>query len=69
MILKEKISKAFDQLQTMEIKATKGNMDALEYALIVLREVYLEIEKQESAIATATGDKENKKAGEESGAV
>ncbi len=60
MTLKEKINQAFKLLQNMEIKASKMNVDALSYTLIVLQEAY-------QAINSAEG--ETGKAGEENGTV
>lgn len=40
MTLKEKINMAYDLLQRMEIRATKGNVDAVSLALTVLKEAY-----------------------------
>ena len=40
MTLKEKIKTAYDLLQRMEIRATKGNVDAVSLALAALKEAY-----------------------------
>lgn len=40
MTLKEKIKMAFDLLQKMEIRATRGNVDAVSLTLTVLKEAY-----------------------------
>ena len=43
MTLKEKINMAYDLLQRMEIRATKGNVDAVSLTLTVLKEAYNKI--------------------------
>lgn len=43
MTLKDKINMAYDLLQRMEIRATKGNVDAVSLTLTVLKEAYNKI--------------------------
>ena len=47
MTLKEKINMAYDLLQRMEIRATKGNVDAVSLALNVLKEAYNKIPEEQ----------------------
>ena len=45
MELNKKIRLAYDELQRIEITATRGNMEKLIFVLNVLKEVYQEIDK------------------------
>ena len=45
--MKEKISACFDRLQTLDVKPTVGNLEALLQTLYDLREVYNELERTE----------------------
>lgn len=46
MDLKQKVEQAFNLLQRMEIVAAKKNVDAISYALIVLQEVHISLDKE-----------------------
>ena len=45
MDIKQKLDIAYDGLQMLEIRATKGNMDRLIFALDALKAAYQEIDK------------------------
>ena len=47
--MKEKLSACFDRLQTLDIKPTKKNMEALLQTLYDLQEIYNELEEAEHA--------------------
>ena len=53
--MKEKISACFDRLQTLDIKPTVGNLEAILQTLYDLREVYNELERIEENGRTAVG--------------
>jgi hypothetical protein len=45
MDIKQKLNAAYDGLQQLEIRATRGNMERLIFALNTLKEAYQEIDK------------------------
>lgn len=46
MDLKQRVEQAFNLLQRMEIVTARKNVDALCYALNVLQEVYIKLDKE-----------------------
>ena len=44
MDIRQKLNSAYDGLQQLEIRATRGNMERLIFALNTLKEAYQEIE-------------------------
>ena len=70
MDLKQKVERAFNLLQRMEIVTARKNVDALCYALNVLQEVYTSLDKEaaEHAMEAAEQGAEAQKEGEANGA-
>jgi hypothetical protein len=62
MNLKQKVEQAFNLLQRMEIVTARKNVDALCYALNVLQEVYISLDK-EAAEQCAEAQKEGESNG------
>ena len=46
--MKEKVNACFERLQTLDMPATKGNMETLLQTLYDLQEVYKELERMEA---------------------
>ena len=70
MDLKQKVERAFNLLQRMEIVTARKNVDALCYALNVLQEVYIRLgmEAAEQGAEAVEQGAEAQKEGEANGA-
>ena len=58
MIMKGKIARCFERLQTLDIKPTKDNMEKLLQSLYDLQEVYEKIGEQEGENGGSAADTE-----------